>query len=94
MGKSPQTMGYREIPSNNGLLNMNSMQNCNSITFYFMKNSISDINRKWILPNMIRARATLIIFGKMPFLLTSENEFTHEIKYDGITSLHGIHVFQ
>ena len=29
---------------------------------------------------------TLIIFGKMHFLLISENEFTHEIKRDGITS--------
>ena len=27
-----------------------------------------------------------IIFGKMHFLLISENEFTHEIKRDGITS--------
>ena len=30
-------------------------------------------------------------FGKMHFLLISENEFTHEMKRDGITSLHGIH---
>ena len=27
-----------------------------------------------------------IIFGKMHFLLISENEFTHEIKYNGMTS--------
>ena len=27
-----------------------------------------------------------VIFGKMHFLLISENEFTHEIKHDGITS--------
>ena len=33
----------------------NSMKTCNSITFYFMKNSFSDIRRKWILPNMISA---------------------------------------
>ena len=33
----------------------------------------------------------LIIFGKMYFLLISENEFFHEVKRDGITSLHGIH---
>ena len=32
------------------------------------------------------------IFGKIHFLLTSENEFFCEIKRDGITSLHGIHV--
>ena len=31
------------------------MQTCNSVTFYFMKNSFSDVSRKWILPNMIRA---------------------------------------
>ena len=34
----------------------------------------------------------LIIFGKMHFLLISENNFFHEIKRDGITSMHGIHV--
>ena len=38
----------------------------------------------------------LIIFGKIHFLLISENEFFHEINVtelrDGITSLHGIHV--
>ena len=50
---------------------MNSMQTCNSVTFYFM--------------------TTLTIFGKMHFLLISENELFHEIKRDGITSLHGIH---
>ena len=35
------------------ILHMNSMQTCNSVTFYFMKNSFSDVSRKWILPNMI-----------------------------------------
>ena len=54
---------------------MNSMQTCNFITFYFMKNSFSDVCRKWILPNMIRAGTTLFIFGKIHFLQTSENEF-------------------
>ena len=34
---------------------VNAMQTCNSVTFYFMKNSFSDVSRKWILPNMIRA---------------------------------------
>ena len=33
---------------------MNSMKTCNSVTFYFMKNSFSDISRKRILPNMTR----------------------------------------
>ena len=36
----------------------------------------------------------LLFFGKIQFLLISENEFFHEIKCDGITSLHGIHVLQ
>ena len=34
---------------------MNSMQTCNFVTFYFMKNSFSDVSRKWLLTNMIRA---------------------------------------
>ena len=34
---------------------MNSMKTCPSVTFYFMNNSFSDVSRKWILPNMIRA---------------------------------------
>ena len=55
--------------------NMNSMQTCNSVTFCLMKNSFSDVSRKWILPNMIRAGSAIIIFGKINFLLTSENEF-------------------
>ena len=29
-------------------------ETCHSVTFYFMKNSFSDINRKCILPNKIR----------------------------------------
>ena len=32
---------------------MNSVKTCPSVTFYFMKNSFSDIDTKWILPNMI-----------------------------------------
>ena len=35
-------------------MNMNSMKTCASVTFYFMKISFSDIDRKWILPNMIK----------------------------------------
>ena len=31
---------------------MSSMKTCNSVTFYFMKNSLSDSSRKCILPNM------------------------------------------
>ena len=37
------------------MLVTNSMQTSNSVTFYFLKNSFSDVSRKWILPNMIRA---------------------------------------
>ena len=40
-----------------------------------MKISFSDIDRKWILPNMIRVGTALIIFGKIHFLLTSEIKF-------------------
>ena len=47
-------------------------ETCNSVTFYFIKNLISDISRKCILPNMIKAEATLIIVGKIHFLLVSE----------------------
>ena len=36
------------------MISMNSMKTCPSVTFYFMKNSFSDIDRKWILPDMIR----------------------------------------
>ena len=54
---------------------MNSMKTCPSVTFYFMKNSFSDISSKWILPNMIRAVPAPIILGnKIHFLLISENE--------------------
>ena len=34
------------------------------------------------------------IFGKIHFLLISENPFFCEIKRDGITSFHGIHEFR
>ena len=42
-------------------------------------NSFSDIGRKYILPNMIGAVTATIIFGKIHFLLISENDFTYEI---------------
>ena len=44
------------------------------------------------LPNMIGVVFAPIICGEMHFLLISENLFFHDIKRDGITSLHGIHV--
>ena len=34
---------------------MNSMKTYNSVTFYFLKNSFSDISSKWISLNKIRA---------------------------------------
>ena len=59
----------------NAEITKNSMKTCPSVTFYFLKNKFSDISRKWILPNMIRAGTALIIFGKIHFLLILENEF-------------------
>ena len=53
---------------------MNSMKTCPSVTFYFMIISFSDIDRKWILRNMIRAVPALNTFGNIHFLLLSENE--------------------
>ena len=38
--------------------------------------------------------ALIIFFGEIHFLSISENELFHEIKRDGITSLHGIHELQ
>ena len=60
-------------------------ETCNSMTLYFMKNSFSDISRKFILPNMIRVVPVIIIFVKMQFLLIRKRSF-HEIKHDGTTS--------
>ena len=54
---------------------MNSMKLVIRLHFIWLKNSFSAINRKCILPNMIRVVPALIIFGKIHFLLTSENEF-------------------
>ena len=67
--------------------NMNSMKTCNSVTFFFMKNEMSDISMTWILPNMILVGTDLIIFGKMHFLLISEYYFFHQIKCNRMTSL-------
>ena len=51
---------------------MNSMKLVIPLDFISWKNSLCDISRKCILPNMIRE----VIFGEMHFLL-SENEFFH-----------------
>ena len=48
---------------------LNSMQTCNSVTFYFMKKKKSFSSRK-----------ALIIFGKINFLPISENLFFHKNK--------------
>ena len=61
-------------------------ETCNSVTFYFLSELFSDTSRKFILPNMFVTVPALFIFGKMHFLLISENEFIHEIKRDGMTS--------
>ena len=62
---------------------MKSMKLVIQLHFIWWVNSFSDISRKCILPNMI---ATPIIFGKMHFLLISENEFFHEIKCKRMTA--------
>ena len=56
------------------------------LVILFHENSFYDVSRKCILPNMIGVVNAPITFGKTHFLLTSENEFTHEIKCNGITS--------
>ena len=45
-----------------------------------------------MLPNMIGVvNRTIVIFGKIHFLLISENEFTNEIQRDGISSYMEFH---
>ena len=46
------------------------------VHLFHEKKLLSDIPRKCILPNKIKA---LIIFGEMHFLLLSENKFFHEV---------------
>ena len=64
---------------------MNSLKLVILLHFDLCKKSFSVNSRKSNLPNTIRAVTPLIIFGKMQFLLISENEFD-EIKRDGVTS--------
>ena len=52
---------------------MNSMQTCKSVTFYIMKNSFSDVSRKWILPNMIRT--------------VNQGQFTTKMKANAVSRL-------
>ena len=68
------------------LLYMNSLKTYNSVKFYFMKNSFSNISRKCILPNMIRAGTGLNHFWHNALPSNIRNKFTLEIKRDGITS--------
>ena len=63
------------------LLLGSSMNIAPSVTFYFMKNSLSDISRKCILSSMIRAVPNI---GKWVF---------HEIKWNGITSYRALWCF-
>ena len=68
---------------------MKSMKLVIPLHFIWEKNLFSDISRKCILTNMIGAVTvvtTPIIFGKMHFLLLSENEFFHQIECNGMTS--------
>ena len=62
-------------------------ETCRFVTFYFKKNLFSGISRKCIRPNMIRMGTALIIFGEMHFLLIPQNEFSHEIKCNRMTSI-------
>ena len=66
-------------------------ETCHSITFDFMKNSFSDIGKKCISPNKIKA---LILFGKMHFLGISENNSFHDIKRTGMTSFMDLMIFK
>ena len=63
----PTTSLYIE---NERMLYMNSMQTCNSVTFYFMRNSFSDASRKWILPNMIRVEFMAVVFCIIEMMLS------------------------
>ena len=56
---------------------MKSMKNFHCVTFYFMSEHIFWYQQQLSAP---------IIFGKMHLLLISENEFTHEIKCNGMTN--------
>ena len=69
----------------NIILTMNSMQICNSVMFYFIKKLIF-----WYWQEVYFANKKMI---RVNNLSISENEFFHEIKRNGITSLHGIHVW-
>ena len=52
---------------------MSSLKTCPSVTFYFMKISFSDIDRKWILPNMIR--------------VANQSQFTPKMKANAVSRL-------
>ena len=52
---------------------MKSMKLLFSPHFISWKNSFSDISRRCILPNMAKSGTALITFGKMHFLVISEN---------------------
>ena len=58
-----------------------------------LKTNFLILTESEILPNMIRAINRGAYLVKFTFLSISENEFFQEIKCDGITSLHGIHVY-
>ena len=66
-------------------------ETCHFGTFYFTEKLIFRYQQKEHFTKYDWGGYRPIIFGKMQFLPTSENQFFHEIKRDGITSLHGIH---
>ena len=53
--------------------NMNSMKTSPSVTFYFIKISFSDIDRKWNLPNMIE--------------VVNPSQFTPKMKANAVSRL-------
>ena len=54
---------------------MNYMLTYNLVAFYLMNDYFLHITRKWILPNVIRAVPTVIILGKIHFLVRECSEF-------------------
>ena len=59
---------------------------CPSVTFYFMSELIFWYEQEVTFTKYGQGGTALTVYGEMHFLLISENEFTHEIKWNGITS--------
>ena len=65
---------------------MKSVKFVTLVTFYFLKNSFSDISRKCIFPYNIKVVPALIAFVKMHFLIILENYFFHETKHSRVAN--------